>query len=71
MLRWELLGEQASLSQWGRLRLELGLLLGPIGLGRKDPVEQILRHRLTAPLLGRDARRVHQRLPFVLLTLRI
>jgi hypothetical protein len=60
-------GEQPSLSQWGWcLRLELGLLLGPIRLGSQDPVQQILGHWLAAPLLGRDARRVNQRLPFVL-----
>lgn len=64
----ELLGEQASLSQRGRLRLELGLLLGPVGLSRQDPVEQLLRHRLATPLLWRDARGVHQRLPLVLFT---
>jgi hypothetical protein len=63
----ELLGKQASLNQRGRLRLELGLLLGPVGLGSQDPVEQLLRHWLATPLLRRDARRVHQRLPLVLL----
>jgi hypothetical protein len=63
----KLLGEQASLGHRGRLRLELGLLLGPIGLGRKDTVEQLLWHRLATSLLWRDARRVHQRLPLVLL----
>jgi hypothetical protein len=48
-----------SLSKEGFLG-KLGLLLGPVDLGRQDPVEQLLKHRLAKSLLQRDARSVYR-----------
>ncbi|KAG5512772.1 hypothetical protein RHGRI_038839 [Rhododendron griersonianum] len=46
--------------------LWLGLLFGPMSMGIEDPVQELLGHRLTPPLLGRYSRRVHQCFPLIL-----
>lgn len=46
--------------------VELGLVLRPVGVGGEHAVEELLRDRLSSPLLRGDLRRVDQRLPLVL-----